>query len=108
MQHLEMANDTITRIRATQAPLQRTITKRQVKPPSDSGILRAQDANRSIRTRKAKEAATEKRRLDRQWEKMYGHKSQAVITQESEASLEAARAALEAGASFSMDTQLMR
>jgi hypothetical protein len=39
-------------------------TKRQVKPFSQDGILRPRDANRSIKQRKGKEIAANKRRID--------------------------------------------
>jgi predicted transcriptional regulator YheO len=56
-----MVNDTISQIRAAQAPLQREYTKRQVKLLSQTGILNIQDANQSIAERKVKDAAVEKR-----------------------------------------------
>jgi hypothetical protein len=43
--HLAMANDTIARIRATQEPIQRYKTKRQIKGLSHTGILTTRDAN---------------------------------------------------------------
>jgi hypothetical protein len=92
-EHLSMANDTIIQIRAAQAPLQRQFTKRQVKPLSETGILQIQDANRSIAGRKAKDTAVEKRRLQKQWEKVYGKTPLPTPTQESSISIEAARAA---------------
>jgi hypothetical protein len=39
-----MANETISQIRAAQAPLQRQYTKRQVKPLSQTGILKLRNA----------------------------------------------------------------
>jgi hypothetical protein len=71
-EHLAMANETISRIRAAQAPLRRQYTKRQVKPLSETGILKLQDANRSIASRKVKDAAAQERRLQKQWEKVHG------------------------------------
>ncbi|KAK9577981.1 hypothetical protein V6Z92_010309 [Aspergillus fumigatus] len=71
-EHLAIANETIGRIRAAQAPLRRQYTKRQVKPLSQSGILTLRDANRSIASRKAKDAAAQERRLQTQWEKVHG------------------------------------
>ncbi|KAF4236562.1 hypothetical protein CNMCM8980_009552 [Aspergillus fumigatiaffinis] len=71
-EHLAMANETISRIRAAQAPLRRQYTKRQVKPLSETGILKVQDANRSIASRKVKDAAAQERRLQKQWEKVHG------------------------------------
>jgi hypothetical protein len=49
-------------------------TKRQVKPLSQDGILRARDANRSIKKRKEKENAAEKKKLDQQVERALGFK----------------------------------
>ena len=107
-EHLTMANETINRIRAAQAPLQRQHTKRHVKPLSQDGILKVRDANRSIAARKAKEAAAEERRLQRQWKKVYGKKPLPTPTQESDISMEAARAAEENGEVFYLDSQPMR
>lgn len=108
LDHLAMANDTIAQIRATQAPLRRQITRRQVKPLSQTGILKRSDACRSIAARKAKEAATERKRLEKQWEKVYGCKPPPANLQESEASLEAARVGQENGEVFYIDTTPMR
>ncbi|KAF7134100.1 hypothetical protein CNMCM5793_005729 [Aspergillus hiratsukae] len=70
-EHLAMANDTITQIMAAQALLRRQYTKRQVKPLSQTGILKSRDANRSISSRKAKDAAAQERKLQKQWEKVH-------------------------------------
>jgi hypothetical protein len=59
---------------------------RQVKPLSQSGILKPRDANRSIRIRKEKDAAAEERKLVKQFEKVYGYKP----TQRSEESIQRA------------------
>ena len=106
--HLAMANDTITQIRVAQAPLHRPKTKRQVKPLSQTGILKPRDANRSIAVRKAKETAAEERRLAKQWEKVYGRKPLPRDLQPSEASIEAARVAQENGETFFLDKEPMR
>ncbi|KAJ5151516.1 transposase [Penicillium canariense] len=74
LEELHMTQDTIQRIRAAQEPLRRQYTKRQVKPLSQSGVLKASDANRSIRARKAKDMAAEERKLAKQFEKIYGYK----------------------------------
>jgi hypothetical protein len=60
-ENLSMANDTITRFRTAQAPLQQPKNKRQVKPLSQTGLLSTRDANRSIKARKAKETAAKSR-----------------------------------------------
>ncbi|OKP10291.1 hypothetical protein PENSUB_4287 [Penicillium subrubescens] len=73
-EELAMTQDSIRRIRAAQAPQRRVYTKRQVKPLSQDGILRPRDANRSIKERKEKENAAEKRRIDKAAEKAYGFK----------------------------------
>jgi hypothetical protein len=69
LEELAMTQDSIRRIRAAQDPQRRVYTKRQVKPLSQDGILRARDANRSIKKRKEKENATEKKKLDQQVER---------------------------------------
>jgi hypothetical protein len=79
-EHLAMANETISRIRAAQAPLQRRITKRQVKPLSQTGILTVRDANRLIASRKAKDTVIEERRLNKLWEKVHGKPPPPPIT----------------------------
>jgi hypothetical protein len=60
-----MANEIISRIRAAQAPLQRRITKQQIKPLSWTGILTVQDANQSIALRKAKDTTAEEKHLNK-------------------------------------------
>ena len=77
--HLAMANDTIARIRATQEPIQRPKTKRQIKGLNHTGILTTRDANRSIATRKAKEAAAEERRFEKDYEKRYSRKPPPLV-----------------------------
>jgi hypothetical protein len=94
---LQMTQDTITRIRATQEPLQRRYTKRQVKPLSQTGVLSPRDANRSIAVRKAKEAAAQEKRLRKQWKEVYGEELQPTPTKESEPAIEAGRVAQENG-----------
>jgi hypothetical protein len=101
--HLTMANDTITQIRATQQPIQRSKTKRQIKGLNHTGILTTRDANRSIATRKAKKDKLEEKRFIKEYEKKYGRKAPPLVTQESEASIEAARAAQENGEVFYLD-----
>jgi hypothetical protein len=103
VEHLTMANDTIKRIRAAQEPIQRPKSKRQIKGLSHTGILTTRDANRSIATRKAKEAAAEERRFAKDYYKKYGCKPPPLVTQESEASIEAARVAQENGELFYLD-----
>ena len=98
-----MANETISQIRAAQAPLRRQITKRQVKPLSQTGILTLQDANRSIALRKAKDAAAEERRLNRLWEKVHGKPPPPAPRQENEVLNESADAAHENNDFFYID-----
>lgn len=107
-EHLAIANDTIGSIRAAQAPLRRKYTKRHVKPLSQTGILSTRDANLSIAVRKAKDAAAEERRLARQQKKVYGKRLLSMPTQESEMSIEAARAAQQNGELLLLDSQPMR
>lgn len=71
LEELAMTQDSIRRIRAAQAPQRRIYTKRQVEPLSQDGILKPRDANRSIRERKEKEKAAEKKKLDKEIEKAY-------------------------------------
>ena len=103
-----MANETITRIRAAQKPIQRPKTRRQIKGLSHTGILTTRDANRSIATRRAKEAAAEERRFEKDYEKRYGRKPLPLVIQESEASIEAARVAQESREIFFLDPGPMR
>ncbi|KAF7183831.1 hypothetical protein CNMCM7691_004253 [Aspergillus felis] len=102
-EHLAIANETIRRIRAAQAPLRRQNTKRQVKPLSQDGILKLRDANRSITSRKAKDAATQERRLQKQWEKVYGYPPPLASTQENEVSNASAEAAGDNGDFYYID-----
>ncbi|KAK9646458.1 hypothetical protein HCH54_010288 [Aspergillus fumigatus] len=88
-----MFKETINQIRAAQAPLRRQYTKRHVKPLSQNGILRVQDANRSIASRKAKDAAAQERRLQRQWERVHGKPPPPAPTQENMVSNGSAEAA---------------
>jgi hypothetical protein len=69
-----MTQDSIRRIRAAHDPQRRVYTRRQVKPLSQDSILRPRDANRSIQQRKERENAANKRRIDREAEKLYGFK----------------------------------
>lgn len=108
IENLAMANDTITRIRTAQEPIQRSKTKRQIKGLSHSGILTTRDANRSIATRKAKEEAAEERRFARDYKKKYGRKPPPLVIQESEASVEAARVAQEDRELFYLDPAPVR
>jgi predicted transcriptional regulator YheO len=62
-EHLAMVNETISQIRAAQAPLRRQYTKWQVKPLSETGILKLQDVNQSIASRKVKDTAVQERCL---------------------------------------------
>jgi hypothetical protein len=75
LEELKMTQEAICRIRTAQAPQRRLPTKRQVKPLSSDGILKTGDAVRSIQDRKRKEAARDKKRLSKQFEKAYGFKS---------------------------------
>jgi hypothetical protein len=88
LEELAMTQDTIQRIRAAQEPQRRQYTKRQIKPLSQTGILKPRDANRSIRIRKEKDTAAAERKLAKQFEKLYGYKP----TQRSEESIQQAMA----------------
>lgn len=71
-EELAMMSDTVRKMRQMQAPRRRQITKRQIPRLGDSGILSTKDANRSIEARREKDAEKEKKRLDKQWRKLYG------------------------------------
>lgn len=103
VENLNMANDIIKRIRATQEPIRRPKTKRQIKRLSHTGILTVRDANRSIAVRRDQEAAAEHRRFVKDYKKRYGHEPPQLPMEESEASLEAARIAQENGELFYLD-----
>jgi hypothetical protein len=72
LKELAVTQDSIRRIRAAQDPQLRVYTKRQIKPLSKDGILRPRDANGSIKQRKEKEKAANKRMIDREVERAYG------------------------------------
>jgi predicted nucleic acid-binding Zn ribbon protein len=107
-EHLTMANETISQIRAAQAPLQRQPTKRHVKLLSQDGILKVRDADRSIAARKAKEAVAEEKRLQRQWKKVHGKKPPPASIQENKVSNGSLKAAEENSEAFFLDSQAMR
>ena len=102
-EELSMTRDTIQRIRAAQQPVRRKYTKRQVKPLSQTGILKTRDANRSIVARREEEIAKEERKLAKQFKKIYGYEP----TQRSEESIQRAianeEAARQAGELFFID-----
>jgi hypothetical protein len=103
LEELQMTQQTICRIRAAQEPKRRNNTKRQIKGLGSDGILRVQDAIRSIKVRKEKDLAREKKRLSKQFKKVYGWeptpRSEASIQQ----GIENARRAEEAGEDFYID-----
>jgi hypothetical protein len=107
VENLAIVNDTITQIRAAQAPLRRKITKWHVKPLSKTGILTVQDANRSIAERRVKDAAAVKKRLQKQWEKVHGNTPLPEPRKESSISIEAARAGEANGDIYFLDSQPM-
>jgi exonuclease VII large subunit len=72
LQELAVTQDSIWRIRPAQDSQLRVYTKRQIKPLSKDGILRPRDANRSIKQRKEKEKAANKRWIDWEVERAYG------------------------------------
>jgi hypothetical protein len=103
LEEQQMVQQTISRIRAAQAPQHQTYTKRQVKPLSQTGVIKARDAIRSIEDRKAKDLVREKKKLDKQHKKLYG----TPLPQRSEERIQQAkenmRQALEAGEDFWID-----
>ncbi|KAJ5159719.1 transposase [Penicillium canariense] len=103
LEELHITQDTIQRIRAAQAPLRRQLTRRQVKPLSQSGVLKVNDANRSIQARKAKDMAVEERKLARQFEKVYGYKPTQRPEEAIRKAAEAEEAATRQGEFFFID-----
>jgi hypothetical protein len=99
-ERLMMAEATVSRIRAALEPLRRPITKRQVKPLSQTGILSVRDANRSIKTRKEKEAAAEERKLAKQYKQATGLDMPQRPQEDIDRSVESARLAQERGDLF--------
>jgi hypothetical protein len=102
LEELAMTQDSIRRIRAAQAPQRRVYTKRQVKPLSQDGILRPRDANRSIKARKEKEIATEKKKVDKEAERVYGFKPSQLSKETIERAAANAKEAQEKGELFFM------
>lgn len=102
MESAAITNEIIKRMQTARAPLRRKHTKRHVKPFGSSGILTVRDANRSIVDRKAEEAIKEEKRLAKAWEKAHGKPPIKRDMQESETSIEAAKAAEAAGEIFSL------
>jgi hypothetical protein len=100
LEELAMTQDSIRRIRAAQGPQRRVYTKRQVKPLSQDGILRARDANRSIKKRKEKENATEKKKLDQQVERALGFKPSQRTQESIQRAIDNEREAREKGELF--------
>jgi hypothetical protein len=98
-----MTQDSVRRIRAAQDPQHRVYTRRQVKPLSQDGILRPRDANRSIQQRKEKENATDKRRIDREAERMYGFKPSQRSNESIQRGIANRNEALERGELFWVD-----
>ncbi|OKO95191.1 hypothetical protein PENSUB_11270 [Penicillium subrubescens] len=97
-----MTQDSLWRVRAAQDPQRRVYTKRQVKPLSQDGILRARDANRSIKKRKEKENAAEKRRIDKAAEKAYGFKPSQLSDETIQSAKDSAKEAKDNGELFYM------
>jgi hypothetical protein len=100
-----MMSDTISRMREIQAPRKRQITKREIPKIGDSGILSTKDANRSMKTRREKEAIQEKKRLDKQWTKLYGQPPPKSPTGERSILSDTVGAAQQGGETFWIDTQ---
>ncbi|KAI9041211.1 uncharacterized protein KD926_007323 [Aspergillus affinis] len=63
---------TLQRIEALLGPRKRKTTKREVKGLSDSGILSVKDANGSIANRRAKEAASKEKKLNKAYKEKFG------------------------------------
>lgn len=104
-EELAIMSDTVSRMRQMQAPRRRQITKREIPKIGDSGILSTKDANRSMKVRREKEAIQEKKRLDKQWTKLYGQPPPKAPTGESSTLSGAAVAAQQRNEPFWIDTQ---
>ncbi|KAI3222258.1 transcriptional regulator family: Centromere protein B, DNA-binding region [Penicillium roqueforti] len=104
-EELAMMSDTVSRMREIQAPRKRKITRREVPKIGDSGILSTKDANRSLKTRREKEAIQEKKRLDKQWTKLYSQPPPKSPIEERSILSDTVMAAQQGGESFWIDTQ---
>ena len=104
-EELAMMSDTVGRIKEVQAPRRRRITKREILRIGDSGILSTKDANRSMKVRREKEAIQEKKKLDKQWTKLYGKPPPSEPTGENSTLSDAAVAAQQGNELFWIDTQ---
>jgi hypothetical protein len=104
-EELAMMSDTISRMREVQAPRKRQITKREIPKIGDSGILSTKDANRSMKTRREKEAIQEKKRFEKQWTKLYGQAPPKSPTGENSTLSDSIMASRQEGELFWIDTQ---
>ena len=104
-EELAMMSDTVGRIKEVQAPRRRRITKREILRIGDSGILSTKDANRSMKVRREKEAIQEKKKLNKQWTKLYGKPPPSEPTGENSTLSDAAVAAQQGNELFWIDTQ---
>ncbi|CEN59982.1 hypothetical protein ASPCAL02423 [Aspergillus calidoustus] len=103
LEELQMTQQAIYRITAVQEPKRRNNTKRQIKGLSSNGILRVQDAIRSIKVRKEKDLAREQKRLSKQFKKVYGWEPTPRSEESIQQEIENARRAEEAGEDFYID-----
>jgi len=103
LEELQMTQEAICRIRTAQAPQHRISTKRQVKPLSSNGILKTRDAIRSIKDRKEKDIARERKRLSKQFEKVYGYPPPQRSEERIRQAEENERRSREAGEDFFID-----
>jgi hypothetical protein len=69
--------------------------------------LKPRDANRSIRDRKANDAAVEERKLAKQFEKMYGFKPTKRTDEAIQRAIENEKKAREQGDLFFIDNELI-
>jgi hypothetical protein len=103
LEELQMTQEAICRIRTAQAPQHRISTKRQVKPLSSNGILKTRDAIRSIKDRKEKDIARERKRLSKQFEKVYRYPPPQRSEERIRQAEENERCSREAGDDFFID-----
>ena len=102
-----MVNDTIKRTRAAQSHINRPKAVRQIKEVGYTGMLTICNTNRSIVTREAKTDAAKEKRLVKEY-KRYGCEPPQPAQEETEASIDAARAARENSAVFFLDPTTIR
>jgi hypothetical protein len=103
LEELQMTQEAICRIRTAQEPQRRNSTKRQVKPLSSNEVIKTRDAIRSIKDRKQKDLAKEKKKLAKQFEKIYGFQPTQRLEDRIQRGIENEIRSREAGEDFFID-----